>query len=40
MTVFPQIIARGVKRGGDYSREAIVSSFVHLKLCPKYVVLF
>ena len=35
-----EIISFFAPKGGDYSREAIISNIVHWKLCPKYFVLF
>ena len=33
------IISFFAPKGGDYSREAIISDIVHWKSCPKYFVL-
>ena len=43
-TIFPQIIARGdhyffAQKGGDNSREAVISNTAYWKWCPKYFVL-
>jgi len=40
VTVFPQIIAGGAQKGGDYWTEAIISNIAHWKSCPKYFVSF
>ena len=44
--IFPWIIEPGTiisffaQKGGDFSREAIISNITHWKSCPKYFVLF
>ena len=43
VTVFPRIIAGSpffAHKGGDYSREAIISNIAYWKSCPKYLFYF